>query len=111
MTKKCKNTTIEITPKKKSIFLRVLDICPYTHLFSVIKTAAKERKFPNAAAKQGAIIMLLGICCPIFWLALINGASVEELRFHATHSGVVALLGLVIMIVGFLSKKHNMVNS
>ena len=91
--------------KKKSVFWQLLNICPYTHLIRVIKTTARERKFPNTAAKQGAIIMIVGICCPIFWISLITGASAETLRFNIIHSGIVAFIGLVIMIAGFLKDK------
>jgi hypothetical protein len=88
--------------KKKSIFRQLLNVCAYTHLIRFFKTVVIERKFPNNVAKQGAIIMTIGICCPIFWVSLITGAKAETVRFNAIHSGVVALLGMIIMIVGFL---------
>jgi len=84
--------------------IKIINICPYTHLFRIIKTTIRERKFPNTAAKQGALIMLLGILCPLFWISLISGASPERLRFDAIHSGLVALVGLIIMLVGFIKK-------
>jgi len=90
--------------KKKSKWLLILNICPYTHLWRVIKKAVKECKLP-AAARQGSYIFLLGLLCPFFWIALFRGASPEELRFHATHSGIVALIGLVIMIRGLIKEK------
>ena len=96
-------TVVQIK-KKKSILWQLLNICPYTHLFRVVKTSICERKFPNNAAKQGAIIMIIGILCPIFWISLFSGASAEVVRFNATHSGAVALIGMVIMIIGFLKK-------
>jgi len=77
----------------------LLSICPYTHLWDVIKTSVKKRKF-TAFARQGALIMLLGFCCPFFWIALFSGASGAELKFHATHSAIVAGIGLVIMVLG-----------
>ena len=88
---------------KKSIGQMLLNICPYTHLWRVIKVSIAERKFP-AAARTGAIITLLGICCPLFWIALFTGANAEELKFHATHSGIVALIGLALTIAGFIKK-------
>ena len=69
-----------------------------------IKKAVKERRLP-AAARQGSYIFLLGLLCPFFWIALFRGASPEELRFHATHSGIVALIGLVIMVIGLIKEK------
>ena len=95
---------VEQKAKKKPIFWQLLNICPYTHLIRVIRTAVKERKFPNTAARQGAILMVIGLCCPIFWISLIAGASADTLRFNAMHSGIFALIGLVIMIAGFIKK-------
>jgi len=87
-----------------SVFRILLSACPYTHLWDVIKTSIKKRKF-TAASRQGLFIMLLGVCCPLFWIALFSGASGAELKFHATHSASVAGIGLVIMILGL--KKNN----
>ena len=98
------DNAVEQTTKKKSVFWQLLNICPYTHLIRVIKTAAKERKFPNPTAKQGATIMIIGILCPIFWISLISGASADTLRFNAIHSGIFAMIGFVLMIAGFLKK-------
>jgi hypothetical protein len=91
-------------PQKKSVPQMLLKACPYTHLWLVIKTSISERKFP-AAARQGAFITLLGIFCPIFWIALFTGASAEDLKFHATHSGIVALIGVVVMVAGLMKNK------
>ena len=93
-----------VESKKRSKLLLLLNICPYTHLWRVIKKSVKERKLP-AAARQGSYIFLLGLLCPFFWIALLKGASPEELRFHATHSGIVALIGLVSMVMGLLKEK------
>jgi hypothetical protein len=89
--------------EKMSIGRMLLNVCPYTHLWGVIKTSVKERQFP-AAARPGLLIFLLGLCCPIFWVALFSGASGAELKFHATHSAIVAGIGLVIMISGIIKK-------
>ena len=89
--------------EKVSVGRMLLSICPYTYLWDVIKTSVQQRKF-TAGARQGALIMLLGIFCPIFWYALFTGASVQELKFHATHSAIVAGIGLVIMIAGLVKK-------
>ena len=92
-----------LVKEKKSIGRMFLSICPYTHLWEVIKKSVRERKF-SPAARQGLFIMLLGICCPIFWYALFTGASVDELKIHATHSAIVAGIGLLILIVGLIKK-------
>jgi hypothetical protein len=89
--------------KKKSIISSILFFCAYTHLWNVIKKSVKERKLP-AAARPGAMIFLLGIFCPLFWIALFSGARGAALSMHAIHSGIVAGIGLVIMIAGLFQK-------
>ena len=39
------------------------------------------------------------------WIALFTGASAEDLKFHATHSGIVALIGVVVMVAGLMKNK------
>jgi hypothetical protein len=56
-------------------------------------------------AKAGRNIALLGLFCPFFWYALLTGASRDTLLFHATHSGIVFLIGLSIMLASELCAK------
>ena len=77
----------------------LLNLCPYTHLGRAIRRMATERKLPESA-RTGALVALLGLFCPFFWIALLTGASKGELIFHATHSGVVFLIGIVLLLVG-----------
>jgi len=93
----------QMEPSKKSFGQMLLSICPYTHLWRAIKVAIAERRLP-AAARTGALIFLLGVFCPIFWVAYFSGASAGELKFHATHSAIFALVGLAMMISGLLKK-------
>lgn len=76
----------------------LLNLCPYTHLWRAIKQAVADRKLP-ASARTGASIALLGLFCPFFWIALFTGASRGELVFHATHSGAVFLVGVILLLV------------
>lgn len=89
--------------QKVMSFGSLLKLCPYTHLWQTIKIAVKERRLP-ASARQGAIIALVGLFCPIFWAAYFRGASRSELIFHATHSGIFVLIGVVLMLVGLARK-------
>ena len=75
----------------------LLNLCPYTHLWRAMKRVVAERKLPSSA-RTGASIALLGLFCPFFWIALFTGASREELIFHGCHSGLVFLIGLVLML-------------
>nr|WP_309504444.1 hypothetical protein [uncultured Roseovarius sp.] len=81
---------------------RLLDFCPYTHLWRATKRVVTTRKLPQSA-RSGASIALLGLFCPFFWIALLSGASKGEILFHATHSGVVILIG-VVMVLASLAK-------
>ncbi|GAA6201226.1 hypothetical protein [Aquicoccus sp. SU-CL01552] len=76
---------------------RLLNFCPYTHLWRAMKHAVTTRRLPQSA-RSGASIALLGIFCPLFWIALLRGASKGEILFHATHSGVVILVGVGMML-------------
>lgn len=76
---------------------RLLNLCPYTHLWRAAKHAVTTRSLPRSA-RPGAGIALLGLFCPFFWIALLGGAGKGELLFHATHSGIVILIGIVMML-------------
>jgi len=70
-------------------------LCAYTHLWKIIK----EGRLPPSA-KPGFSIALLGLLCPFFWVALLSGATKEELIFHACHSGLVFFMGVFLMLKG-----------
>ncbi|WP_087024946.1 hypothetical protein [Thaumasiovibrio subtropicus] len=89
---------------KQTWLSNITNLCPYKHIFQLVKTAIKERKMPQSA-RSGFMIAMLGLFCPLFWIALFTGASGKELLFHATHSGLVISIGLVIMVQGLL-KEH-----
>lgn len=84
-------------------FRALSKFCPYSHLWGVFKLALTERRLP-ASARPGAYIALLGLFCPIFWTAYFRGAPRDELLFHATHSGIFVLVGVVLMFVGMAKK-------
>jgi hypothetical protein len=94
----------EMKTKKMSIGRLLLCICPYTHLWDVVKTSVKKRKL-TATMRSGVLIFLLGLCCPIFWVALFSGASHSELMMHGTHSAIVAGMGLFLIIIELITKK------
>lgn len=75
----------------------LLSLCPYTHIWRAGMRAVSERKLPGSA-RTGAMVALLGLFCPFFWIALFTGASRGEMLFHATHSGVVIMLGVIMML-------------
>jgi len=96
----CKTKT-----KKISIGRALLSVCPYTHLWDVVKTSVKKRKL-TATMRSGLLIFLLGLCCPLFWIALFSGASRSELLMHGTHSGIVAGMGLFLIVIELITNKN-----
>jgi len=89
----------------RSVGQVLMRFCAYTHLWQVLKFSFKERRLPESA-KQGVFIALLGFFCPIFWFALLTGASKGELIFHACHSGLVFFIGLVLIVKALKAEKH-----
>ncbi|GAB2648075.1 hypothetical protein GCM10026988_15120 [Vibrio panuliri] len=78
--------------------------CAYSHMFKVFSALINGEDISDQT-RAGRNIALLGLFCPFFWYALFTGASKAELAFHATHSGVVFLIGMVIMFVSMRKKK------
>lgn len=85
----------------KNGMLRLLRLCPYSVLWRAVRASVKERRLPSSA-RPGAMIALLGLFCPLFWTALLRGASRSELLFHASHSGIVVCIGLLLMLAGLV---------
>ena len=83
---------------------KLTTFCPYTHLWRIARSAVATRKLPESV-KPGAYIALLGFFCPLFWTAYFTGADDTVLFFHATHSGVVFGIGILLMIVGLRKEK------
>ncbi|WP_135382326.1 hypothetical protein [Vibrio tasmaniensis] len=78
--------------------------CAYSHMFKVFFTLLNGGDI-SEQTRAGRNIALLGLLCPFFWYSLFTGASKAELLFHATHSGVVFLIGMVIMFFSMKKKK------
>ena len=78
--------------------------CAYSHIYRVFTNLIRGDKL-SEQGKVGRNIALLGIFCPFFWYALFSGAQKSTVILHATHSGIVFLLGVVIMVFSFLQKK------
>lgn len=79
----------------------LIRLCPYTHLWRVLRGMVAQRHLPESA-RPGACIALLGLFCPFFWIALLSGASKGEVMFHALHSGVVVCIGIALCLAGAL---------
>ncbi len=84
----------------KKILSGICHCCAYHHLFKIFSMRIRGEKC-SEITKVGRNIALLGFFCPLFWIALFSGTRGSHLFFHATHSGIVFLIGVVIMIIGF----------
>lgn len=49
-------------------------------------------------------VALLAMFCPLFGIALLSGAETSGIIFHAIHSGIVFLIGISIMAVGYFNE-------
>ena len=88
----------------KRILSKLSQWCAYTHIYNLLKTLANGEEL-SEQTKTGRNIALLGIFCPFFWYALLSGAETSTVIMHATHSGIVFLIGVVIMVSSLLQKK------
>lgn len=85
---------------------KILNFCPYTHLYKTIKIAVTEKKIPQAS-KSGLIIALLGLFCPLFWVPFLSGTPIDELWFDIIHSSAFIVIGLGMFLYGFISQIKN----
>jgi ABC-type arginine transport system permease subunit len=74
-------------------------------MWGLLRSTITERKL-SVTAKKGALIALIGLFCPLFWTALFMGASKKELIFHGTHSAIIFLTGLVLMVAGMVKDRQ-----
>lgn len=88
----------------KTTLNNVTKWCAYSHMFKVFYALIKGGDISDQT-RAGRNVALLGLFCPLFWYALFTGAGKAELAFHATHSGVVFLIGIVIMFVSLKQKQ------
>jgi len=86
--------------KMTKMTARLSKLCAYCYIYNLFLTLISGKELPELT-KSGRNIALLGIFCPFFWFSLFSGDDSSTLLFHAIHSGIVFLIGVVIMFVGF----------
>ncbi|MGR5063880.1 hypothetical protein [Photobacterium sp. DNB22_13_2] len=89
----------------KSIVSGLSKWCAYSHIIKAFSVLIKGGQI-SEQTKAGRNIALLGFFCPIFWIALFSGADAQSLAFHATHSGIVFLIGIAIMVASLKKQQH-----
>ncbi|RPD99996.1 hypothetical protein EGM88_01670 [Aureibaculum marinum] len=53
--------------------------------------------------KMGRNITLVGVFCPFFWYTLISGKSTTIILMNAMHSGIVIVIGILVMLLSYLA--------
>ena len=89
----------------KKSFGKLSQLCAYTHMLKVFSVLWNHQDM-SEQTKAGRNIALLGFFCPFFWFAVFTGASEEVVFMHATHSGIVLLIGIVIIFVSIRKQKE-----
>ena len=89
----------------KNIISKLSKLCAYSHMFKVFISFLKKEDI-SQQTKAGRNIALIGLFCPFFWYALFTGASKGELTFHAIHSSIVFLIGIVVIFMGLKQQKE-----
>ncbi|MCQ1060313.1 hypothetical protein ACQKPX_14755 [Photobacterium sp. DNB23_23_1] len=79
--------------------------CAYSHIFKAFTVLINGGQI-SEQTRAGRNIALLGFFCPFFWIALFTGAEASSLAFHATHSGIVFLIGIAIMVASIKKQQH-----
>lgn len=74
-------------------------------MFKIFRCLLKNEDI-SEQTKAGRNIALIGLFCPFFWYALFTGASKSELTFHAIHSSIVILIGIVVIFMGLIQQKE-----
>ncbi|WFB35431.1 hypothetical protein P3T73_14830 [Kiritimatiellota bacterium B12222] len=92
------------TMKTKKVLNCISKCCAYRHLFEVIRVLVRGGAL-NEQMKAGRNIALLGIFCPFFWLALFSGADASTLMLHGSHSAIVFLVGVILMVISLMYPK------
>ncbi|KVX02347.1 hypothetical protein [Shewanella frigidimarina] len=87
----------------KKILCNISKWCAYSQMYRLLLALCNGAEW-SEQTKVGRNIALLGIFCPFFWFALFSGADSSVLTFHACHSSIVFLIGVVIMIVSLTKK-------
>lgn len=93
----------------KKYLKSISKVCAYSQVFIVFNELVQKRKIP-AEARGGAYIAIAALFCPLFWGAVLMGAEASAIIFHAVHSGIVFLIGVGIMVVGYLEAVRTKTN-
>jgi len=97
----------------KNLFKSIVNACPYsilgkkcmgvlTHKPKTNTSRTNKTKPFKAGIKTGRNIAMVGIFCPFLWYAILSGASKDFILLNVIHSGIIVVLGLVIITVNYV---------
>ena len=87
------------------ILSKISKWCAYSQIYRLILLRYKKVEY-SELTKIGRNIALLGLFCPFFWFALFSGADPSVITFHAYHSSIVFIIGIIIIIISATRKKQ-----
>ncbi len=70
------------------------------------QNAPPTRKFEQGI-KMGRNIALVGVFCPFLWYSILSGKSREFILLNLIHSGIIAGLGVLLMLINLLALVYN----
>ncbi|MDW7692645.1 hypothetical protein R9C00_12080 [Flammeovirgaceae bacterium SG7u.111] len=92
----------------------IINACPYSiagkKCLQAIKGNKIDKKGNNhkilrykKGIKTGANILLIGVFCPFLWYSILAGQSKDLICLNVLHSGIIAGIGVLIVVINYLS--------
>ena len=96
----------------------IIKACPYSIVGKKCIEIVKNKKHDQTKAnnkmetfkkgiKTGRNIVLIGIFCPLLWYSILSGSSKDLICINLMHSGVIASLGFVLIVINYLALFRN----
>ena len=96
-----------------NLFKSIVAACPYSIIGKKCIGVLNNKPKPDnnsknktqafkAGIKTGRNIALVGVFCPFLWYAILSGASKDFILLNVIHSGIIVVLGLVIITVNYV---------
>jgi hypothetical protein len=101
-----------------NIIKSIIKACPYSiagkKCIEIVKGKRGDKKKDNTkietfkkGIKTGRNIVLIGVCCPFLWYSILSGSSKDLIIINLMHSGVIASLGFVLILINYLALFRN----
>lgn len=95
-------------------FRSVANACPYSMAAKKCVDVARGKNRPDArntdriekyrnGIKMGRNVALIGLFCPFLWYSILSGKSMDFIVLNLIHSGIIAGIGLLLVVVNMLA--------